>query len=850
MLRADVHVLGSKAGYTTLAASPGVTARERQALEELGFGGVSREEDMESLRREPCMMGRQLPTGRWAISRLLPGGRDDFGRATIEVVTLVLTPADWSKGLPDVSKLAADHGAWASIRSQAERGVELPNTMLEQRVMQRPVANTLDALESAREAVGLAWIASQPALIVATLHALTPADAMAVTWGIGLFTVPPAVELCSMRAGAMPSSGRVLVAIQAAAAGARTAVGARALAAVAAQDRIGRLASLRELHLAPTSESRPSGWTGMRTSPAVDEGSGPARESPWTDRRLLWAGAAAIGLSIALLVVAIVLRSHGDSAGAVPSGSSGGTAVATVLDTDGDGIDDALDPDDDDDGIPDRLELAQGTNPLVPNAPTASTPAPAPTGVGLSAPAIKRPVDPAATATQQVEPAASSPATSPSASGATDSTSAAPAGNAAKGAVAPAPAVTTPKPGKLGDADGDGVTDSIERINGTDPQRGDSDGDGVGDKTDAFPLDPARSIDTDGDGIDDSLDPDDDNDGLVDEAEVNKGSDPLKADTDGDGMDDLRDAYPRDSAKRLEDTDGDGFTNDSPGENDLDGDGVEDSKDPDRDGDGVNNVDEAVISSEEIDAGRLPCTNTVDCDGDGVRDHEDRFPLDPTEWADADEDGFGDRALDPDPTDASCPDCVGYVWRVARALDSWRLDDGPDELGGSGRRQRQSEQTAAKEKERLIRALSALVERSRSYPFLIGLPASDEPPAAALKRLEKGLSEADDEQLVNTEREMLRALCSLGSLWDEARALAKSDQELVDAVAEGVRQRAALDDKHLGSVRECIRQLKQLDCDALMNGNDDPNRRLLRQELDRVRDELKDRVRQKRKTSP
>ncbi len=852
MPRADVHVLGSKAGYTTLSASRGVTERERQALEELGFGGVSREEDMDSLRREPCMMGRQLPTGRWAISRLLPGGRDDFGRATVEVVTIILTPHDWAKGLPDLARLASDHAAWASIRAQTERGVELPAVVVEQRVMQRSEASTLDALESAREAGGLAWIASQPALIVAMLHALTTADAMAVTWGIGLFTVPPAVELCSMRAGVMPSSGRVLVAIQPSAAGARTAVGARALAAVAAQDRIGRLASLRELHLAPTRESRSSEWMAMRTSPAVDEGSGPARESPWTDRRLLWAGAAAVGLSIALLVLAIVLRSRGDSAGAVPSGSSsGGPAVATVLDTDGDGIDDALDPDDDDDGIPDRLELAQGTNPLVPNAPTASTPAPAPTGVGLSAPAIKRPVEPAATATQPVQPAASSPATSPSASGATGSTSAAPAGNAAKDAVAPASAVTTPKSaGKLGDADSDGVPDSQERIKGTDPQRGDSDGDGVGDATDAFPLDPARSIDTDGDGIDDASDPDDDNDGLVDAAEVIKGSDPLKSDTDGDGMDDLRDAYPRDSTKRLEDTDGDGMPNGSPSEHDLDGDGVPNDQDPDGDGDGVKDKDEAVIPSEERDAGRLPCTDTIDCDGDGVRDQEDRFPLDPTEWADADEDGFGDRALDPAPSDSSRPDCVGYVCRVARALDSWRLDDGPELLGTFGRRERQPEQPAKTAKERLVRALSALVERSRSYPFLIGLTASDEPPAAALKRLEKGLSEADDEKLENTEREMLRALCSLGSLWDEARALAKSDQELVDAVAEGVRQRAALDDKHLGSVRECIRQLKQLDCDALMNGKDDPNRRLLRQELDRVRDELNERVRQKRKTSP
>ena len=300
MPRADVHVLGSKAGYTTLAASRGVTARERQALEELGFGGVSREEDMDSLRSEPCMIGRQLPSGRWAVSRLLPGGRDDFGRATVEVVTIILTPNDWAKGLPDLAKLASDHAAWASIRSQSERGVELPAAVVEQRVMQRPEASTLDALESAREAAGLAWIAGQPALVMAVLHALTPADAMAVSWGIGLFTVPPVVELCSMRAGTMPSSGRALVAIQPAAAGARTALGARALAAVAAKDRIGRLASLRELHLEPSVASRSSERAMMRTSPSVDAAPGPARESPWTDRRLLWAGAAAIGFAMGM----------------------------------------------------------------------------------------------------------------------------------------------------------------------------------------------------------------------------------------------------------------------------------------------------------------------------------------------------------------------------------------------------------------------------------------------------------------------------------------------------------------------------------------------------------------------
>ena len=849
MPRADVHVLGSKAGYTTLAASRGVTARERQALEELGFGGVSREEDMDSLRSEPCMIGRQLPSGRWAVSRLLPGGRDDFGRATVEVVTIILTPNDWAKGLPDLAKLASDHAAWASIRSQSERGVELPAAVVEQRVMQRSEASTLDALESAREAAGLAWIAGQPALVMAVLHALTPADAMAVSWGIGLFTVPPVVELCSMRAGTMPSSGRALVAIQPAAAGARTALGARALAAVAAKDRIGRLASLRELHLEPSVASRSSERVMMRTSPSVDAAPGPARESPWTDRRLLWAGAVAIGFSMVLLVVAIVLRGRAGSANAVPSGASTGAALATVLDTDGDGIDDAMDPDDDNDGMPDRLELAQGTDPLVPNAPTATTPAPAPTGVGLSAPAIKRRVEPVAPATgpKPAQPAASDPASTQSAATRESPKPSTGSESAPADAAASKPADASAQPaGKLGDADGDGLPDTLERIKGTDPQRRDSDGDGVGDASDAFPLDPARSLDTDGDGIDDSLDPDDENDGLVDAAEVIKGSDPLKPDTDGDGMDDLRDAYPADGTKRLEDTDGDGLVNGSPGENDLDGDGITDDKDPDRDNDGVKDADEAVIPTDERDQGRLPCTDTPDCDGDGVRDLQDRFPLDPTEWADADGDGFGDRALDPAPNDGSRPDCVGYVRSLAQALDSWRLDDGPEQLGEFGGREKQPKQPAATAKERLVRALAALVQRTPSYPFLLGFPASDESPAAALKRFEQGLSSADDAALEATERDVLRALCSLGSLWRDARAAARSDQEAIEAVLAGLAGQLALDDQHVSAVRECIRQLKLIDCDALAKGKDDPNRRLLRQELDRLRDELDRRVRQKR----
>ncbi|MDC0069010.1 M4 family metallopeptidase [Gammaproteobacteria bacterium] len=66
------------------------------------------------------------------------------------------------------------------------------------------------------------------------------------------------------------------------------------------------------------------------------------------------------------------------------------------------------------------------------------------------------------------------------------------------------------------DDDNDGVSDTKERTNGTDPLKADTDGDGVGDNADAFPLDASETTDTDSDGVGDNADTDDDNDGVAD----------------------------------------------------------------------------------------------------------------------------------------------------------------------------------------------------------------------------------------------------------------------------------------------------------------------------------------------
>jgi uncharacterized repeat protein (TIGR01451 family) len=223
------------------------------------------------------------------------------------------------------------------------------------------------------------------------------------------------------------------------------------------------------------------------------------------------------------------------------------------------------------------------------------------------------------------------------------------------------------------DSDGDGVPDSIEIADGTDPNNPndfkDSDGDGVPDLVEIAegtdPNNPLSILDSDGDKTPDYIERggDKDGDGIGDEFESsvtdtdgNNIKDDLDSDADGDGI--------PDTVEGLTDTDGDGIpdfldivTGGNPLGGDSDGDGIVDATEcaaypscADTDGDGIPNYadndddNDSLLTSFELGAGGS--ISPDDSDGDTVYDSLEANNIDTDgdtlfNYLDADDDGDG-----------------------------------------------------------------------------------------------------------------------------------------------------------------------------------------------------------------
>lgn len=189
----------------------------------------------------------------------------------------------------------------------------------------------------------------------------------------------------------------------------------------------------------------------------------------------------------------------------------------------------------------------------------------------------------------------------------------------------------------LVDTDGDGIPDFLDIVNGASPMGGNSDGDGIADAKEcvAYPL----CADTDGDSIPNYADNDDDNDGLLTSAELGPGGGVSPDDSDGDTVFDYLEPNNIDTNANTifnhldADDDGDGIA--TVDELDADGDLSGDALDPDDlDNEGIPDY----LDADNGDGSGADITGSGDSDGDGMSDAQE-CPAAPM-CADSDGDGI------------------------------------------------------------------------------------------------------------------------------------------------------------------------------------------------------------------
>ena len=112
-MRLDRHVFGSRAGYTTLAYSDGLSESDCRKLEVFGFGQTSDRGYLTSLASVPAYISRPLDSNRRAITRVFPGRPDDAGRNTLLLISVVSSNSEWIRTLRgDVLPLLNNPGLW------------------------------------------------------------------------------------------------------------------------------------------------------------------------------------------------------------------------------------------------------------------------------------------------------------------------------------------------------------------------------------------------------------------------------------------------------------------------------------------------------------------------------------------------------------------------------------------------------------------------------------------------------------------------------------------------------------------------------------------------------------------
>ncbi|MFM7051450.1 MAG: hypothetical protein ACKOYN_04860, partial [Planctomycetota bacterium] len=216
MANADVHVLGSRSGYCTRAASPSVTRSEREELEQLHLGEVGSASEAAALRERAAMSGRPLRSGRIAISRMMPSGAvDDAGRPTVEVVSVILDPRDYVECTGALPRLSTDAAWWDAARDSVSGGVRVPEADTRAQPSSAKMLSMLDAWMHQRRAGGVVVLSSEDAgALLEFVALLADEDQQQCRWGVGMSSPSLLTDICALSPGGNSSGMRKAIRMQ------------------------------------------------------------------------------------------------------------------------------------------------------------------------------------------------------------------------------------------------------------------------------------------------------------------------------------------------------------------------------------------------------------------------------------------------------------------------------------------------------------------------------------------------------------------------------------------------------------------------------------------------------------
>lgn len=214
-VHAEIHLFGSVTGYQCLARSAGITDSEDEALSEFGFGQSANEEFLEGLAREPSAYARRLPSGRFAVTRVLNGPPDDHGRPTLRRLSIVVAPESYLAMRGNLRELLLDGRVWDSV--VFESGLAMSVAVSPARPVSPSAAalGIIDAWRVARKTPGSGVLVGQGSgssmAVLSAVAATEESDAIEMAWGIGLLKAIPWVDVIALSRFAILEGNRRLI---------------------------------------------------------------------------------------------------------------------------------------------------------------------------------------------------------------------------------------------------------------------------------------------------------------------------------------------------------------------------------------------------------------------------------------------------------------------------------------------------------------------------------------------------------------------------------------------------------------------------------------------------------------